>query len=278
MSSFGVRLKKERESRKISLDEIANSTKISKRHLTELEEERFSQLPGGVFNRGFVRAYAKFLGLNEDELVAEYVAAEAGNKADFVPPIAMETQKLMSAMAVAKEEHESVRRSDPATRLLSAAVAFVVVLGVGGFAYKYYQDQRNVGTARAAENEPQPASLRTEELKVGAPSNQPGSATVEAASKPIASTIPSATASNGVFVELHAKAESWLMVKADGRQPVEMTLAANQTKTFFAEKELVMKLGNAEAVEITRNGKAMAPFAPGTRTQILTFTPDSKQL
>jgi hypothetical protein len=68
------------------------------------------------------------------------------------------------------------------------------------------------------------------------------------------------------------------MVKADGRQPVEMTLAANQTKTFFAEKELVMKLGNAEAVEITRNGKAMAPFAPGTRTQTLTFTPDSKQL
>jgi cytoskeletal protein RodZ len=278
MSSFGVRLKKERESRKISLDEIANSTKISRRHLTELEEERFSELPGGVFNRGFVRAYARFLGLNEDELVAEYVAAEAGSKADFVPPIAMETQKLMSAMAVAKEEHESVRRSDPAARVLSAAVALVVVLGVGGFGHKYYQDQKSVGTAKAAENEPSAPSLKTEGLKAGTPSDQPGSVAVQAASKSMASTAPSATASNGVFVELHAKADSWLMVKADGRQPVEMTLAANQTKTFFAEKELVMKFGNAEAVEITKNGKAMAPFAPGTRTQTLTFTPDSKPL
>lgn len=277
MSSFGARLKHERESRKISLDEIATSTKISKRHLVELEEERFSDLPGGIFNKGFVRAYAKFLGLNEEEMVAAYVAADAGSNADFIPPIAMETQKLMSSMAVAKEEHESVRRSDPAARLLSAAVALVVVLGVGGFAYKYYQDQKRVGTAIAAESVTEPNGPKIETPKLETPSiGQSGTApaTTQSARPPADLADPS----HGVFIELHAKAESWLQVKADGRAPVEMTLAANQTKKFFAQKELVMKLGNAEAVEITRNGKAMTPFAPGTKTQTLTFTSDSNQL
>ena len=102
-TTFGAHLKREREARNISLDDIAKSTKISKRHLRELEEERFKDLPGGIFNKGFVRAYAKHLGLNEDEMVAEYVAAEANtNVQPMTPPIAMETQKLMSSMAIAK--------------------------------------------------------------------------------------------------------------------------------------------------------------------------------
>jgi hypothetical protein len=74
-------------------------------------------------------------------------------------------------------------------------------------------------------------------------------------------------------VELHAKAESWLQVKADGRDPVEMTLSADQTRKFFAEKELVMKFGNAEAIEITQNGQKYPAFAPGTKTRTVTFTP-----
>src|ERR1051325_3898840 len=128
-TTFGAHLKREREARRISLDDVAKSTKISKRHLSELEEERFKDLPGGIFNKGFVRAYAKHLGLNEEEMVAEYVAAEAGANVQPVttPPIAMETQKLMASMAVAKEREESVRANDPAARVLTAAVAIAVL-------------------------------------------------------------------------------------------------------------------------------------------------------
>jgi cytoskeletal protein RodZ len=93
-TTFGAHLRREREARRITLDEIAKSTKISKRHLSELEEERFKDLPGGIFNKGFVRAYAKYLGLDEEEMVAEYVSAEANANVTPVttPPIAMETQ------------------------------------------------------------------------------------------------------------------------------------------------------------------------------------------
>src|SRR6266436_6242656 len=76
MGSFGERLRREREMRGITLNEIAESTKISRRHLESLEKEDFDSLPGGVFNKGFVRAYARYLGIDEDQAVADYVAAD----------------------------------------------------------------------------------------------------------------------------------------------------------------------------------------------------------
>jgi len=75
VASFGERLKREREKRKVSLDEIALSTKIGTRMLHALEEEKFEQLPGGIFNKGFVRAYARHLGLDEEQTIADYLEA-----------------------------------------------------------------------------------------------------------------------------------------------------------------------------------------------------------
>ena len=75
MGTFGEKLRKQREQRGIALDAISNTTKISPRMLRALEEEHFDQLPGGVFNKGFVRAYARQVGLDEEEAVTEYLAA-----------------------------------------------------------------------------------------------------------------------------------------------------------------------------------------------------------
>src|SRR6516162_4196799 len=75
MGSFGDRLRREREQRGISLDDVALTTKIRAGLLKALEEERFDQLPGGIFNKGFVRAYARHLGIDEDQAVADYLTA-----------------------------------------------------------------------------------------------------------------------------------------------------------------------------------------------------------
>lgn len=72
---FGEHLKREREMRGVSLDEICAATRIGTRFLEALESEAWDRLPGGVFNRGFVRAVARFLGLDEEGMVAEYVLA-----------------------------------------------------------------------------------------------------------------------------------------------------------------------------------------------------------
>ena len=82
MGSFGDKLRRERELRGVALDDIAGATKIGTRMLRALEEEHFELLPGGIFNKGFVRAYAKYLGLNEDEAVADYLAAAGDSSLD----------------------------------------------------------------------------------------------------------------------------------------------------------------------------------------------------
>src|SRR6267143_768128 len=72
MANFGASFKQARESRGISLDKIAAETRISTRFLQAIEDEEFNLLPGGIFNRGFVRTYAEKLGLDPVQVIADY--------------------------------------------------------------------------------------------------------------------------------------------------------------------------------------------------------------
>ena len=86
MASFGEQLKRERERQDMKLEDVSLATKIGTRFLRALEEERLDQLPGGVFNKGFIRAYARHLGLDENEIVGEYLAAVADKTAAALNP------------------------------------------------------------------------------------------------------------------------------------------------------------------------------------------------
>src|SRR5689334_9459366 len=85
--------------RGITLEEIAEATKIGTRSLRALEEQDFDKLPGGIFNKGFVRAYSKYLGIDEDQAVADYQTAitEAQtsgklSRPEYDPPIIVEDE------------------------------------------------------------------------------------------------------------------------------------------------------------------------------------------
>lgn len=75
MSEFGKELRRERESRGIALASIVDATKISNRHLVALETDRFDSLPGGVFNKGIVRGYARVVGLDAETWVGRFMSA-----------------------------------------------------------------------------------------------------------------------------------------------------------------------------------------------------------
>lgn len=83
--NFGERLKRERELREVSLKEVTVATRIGSRFVEALENEEWSKLPGGVFNRGFVRAIARYLGLDEEDLLAEYDLARGEQTAEAAP-------------------------------------------------------------------------------------------------------------------------------------------------------------------------------------------------
>src|SRR5215470_11056598 len=126
--TFGERLKRERDLREVSLQEIAKGTRIAERFLEALENEQWEKLPGGVFGRGFVRSVARYLGLSEENLLSDYDLARG------------ESSNLPSQKP--EERIPSPPRWIPAAVAL-LLVALVAGLVVGGrYAWKAYQARR----------------------------------------------------------------------------------------------------------------------------------------
>jgi len=82
--SFGQYLRRERLLREIRLDEVAQFTKIKLSTLTSLENDDFSHLPSIAFVRGFIRAYAEYLGLNVSEVMLRFTAFMDENHPELV--------------------------------------------------------------------------------------------------------------------------------------------------------------------------------------------------
>src|SRR5271163_1294122 len=122
MGEFGTELRSERESRGIQLKAISDLTKISSRYLTALEQNQFQQLPGGVFNKGIVRGYARVVGLDEEAWVERYMSAyqQSGQLKDD------DADWIQFAENVVKTRDAEVERPD--LRLRWAGVVLLLVL------------------------------------------------------------------------------------------------------------------------------------------------------
>src|SRR5215510_13948053 len=82
MPTLGEELRNRREQRLISLAEISEATRIGTRFLKAIETDNFAILPGGIFTRSFIRAYAKHVGMNEDDAIGLYLRQVAGGTAE----------------------------------------------------------------------------------------------------------------------------------------------------------------------------------------------------
>lgn len=152
MSTFGDKLKRERELRGVTLEEIAEATKIGTRSLKALEDEQFDQLPGGIFNKGFVRAYAKFLGLDEEQAVADFMAAQGeqpATKADVMAKMAAQAE-LSRRSEFASSGGEKTGKSN--TIWITAAILVLITAGVA--AGLRYRKMKQEAAAQAATPKP----------------------------------------------------------------------------------------------------------------------------
>lgn len=100
MTSFGASLRRERELRGVSLQEIAASTKIGVSMLKAIEEDRFDKLPQGLFVRGFVREYARFLALDEQKILTEL--SFHASQAPVAEPVSREPGSRISSRLAAR--------------------------------------------------------------------------------------------------------------------------------------------------------------------------------
>jgi cytoskeletal protein RodZ len=125
MATFGEKLRREREARGIGLEEIAAATKISPRYLDALERDDFEQLPGDVFTRGFVRAYAEQVGLAPDDLI-EAFERERDSRVGAAPR--EDGQAVLREMSRLLADREDERATDRRGRTVAWIVGGLVVV------------------------------------------------------------------------------------------------------------------------------------------------------
>jgi len=123
VSSFGDELRRERELRRISLREVAEATKINLRYLEALERNDFEHLPGGIFNRGFVKAYAQFIGIDAETMVTAYIHEAQNQQADERAP------SSGTGRSVQHTENSTELRSLVIRGALLALGALVLIIG-----------------------------------------------------------------------------------------------------------------------------------------------------
>jgi cytoskeleton protein RodZ len=265
VESFGARLKREREQRKITLDDVSVSTKIATKFIVALEEEHFDQLPGGIFNKGFVRAYARHLGIDENQAIADFVAASAPS----LPEIPPEETPVLAAMAVRVPESKKKRRDNDGIPWGFIAAGLLVI--AFGFAlWGFHSREKRIPRAVSPVVQTETASP-----EAARPATQPAPATASAGA-PEATT--SASVSNpGVFaVLIKAREDSWVSITADGKPVMQDTLTAAAEKSVEASNQIVIKSGNVGALDISFNGKQLAP--QGRENQVKTLTFDANGL
>ena len=104
--------------RQISLREISEATKINLRYLDALERDDFKHLPGGVFNKGFVRAYAQFIGIDPETMVTAYLEEDGRQQA--------RAARVGGAVSAAPEPAEPAKPTG--VRVWIAALVIVLIL------------------------------------------------------------------------------------------------------------------------------------------------------
>jgi cytoskeletal protein RodZ len=223
VSEFGDKFRKAREKKELSFDDVSNVTKISTRMLQAIEEEQFDQLPGGVFNRGFIRAYAKHLGLNSEDAVNDYLAclrqaqidSHAGwdptehrsphapvlTKAAPPPPLKPEVKvqapinvEELPELQLPRAEHVRPAKKEylgrPSSGISWIRIAAATCLLLAAF-FLWTRHSRNSGAAGASGGSPASAPSTT---AAAAPAQSTQPSPSSAAPVPTASAMPAPTA------------------------------------------------------------------------------------
>jgi cytoskeletal protein RodZ len=255
MSSVGAYLRQLRETRGVSVEEIARVTRVGSSYLHALEADDFSSLPEPVFTRGFVRAYCQAVGETPDEALALYEGrTEAPSSATPTAPAATTVRpRTVTSHATAD--------MPPRTRgPVLVSFILLVVLGVALFAVtlalqsgrETSDDRRGGGTAVPAP----PAASQSR------PIDPPASA----APVPAASGGGTATAAvaspSGYRLVARAIQSTWIRVRTEEGRTTEETIPAGQSREWVSARPFTLTVGNAGGIELELNGRALPPLGP----------------
>ncbi len=242
---FGECLKREREMREVSLQEVCAATRISTRFLQAMENEDWEKLPGGVFNRGFVRSVSRYLGLDEEAMLAEYDIAfseRAGAPAPVLPP-------------------QPIPRSFPGwfPFLILLLCAGIIAGGIYGWhRLSLWRRAQNAPSTSSQTKESAPLIVASAPIRAASRANDP-----EASDPKTPPPSPSSSARSSILALSVAIAISTrVRVTADGHVLLDRRLNAGEIRHFRARSQFVVSTGDSGGVLLELNGQTMPPLGP----------------
>jgi cytoskeleton protein RodZ len=253
MSKLGERFRAAREARGLSLSDVSEQIRIRSVYLGAIEEENWSAIGAPVYIRGFLRTYARFLGLDPEEVVTAFNAVPAAGPPPAPSPARASRQSPISSADFSPIETER-RRIGPWALWTAGFVAALLI------AFVVYNEL----TMRRS---PVPTVAAASEAPTALPSNSPGAA---ASSTPAGSPNPAAP-DGAKTLALVLSAPSWLRVTVDGSVSMEGTFPAGTAKTFHG-KYAYVRIGNAGGVEIFVDGKDLGKLGKSGDVVDHTFT------
>jgi cytoskeletal protein RodZ len=244
LASFGEELRREREIRGISLKEIADATKISKRFLEALERNDHKTLPAPVFTRGFVREYARYVGLNAEDAVNRYNFASAKDDRIEKPP---QVEKYAQVLPRDISPKPPRKRGIPPAyarvdrNLIAALVIMAALAGVAWWAVQHRRIDQDV-------------------------SAEPTTTTVTASAIPPPLPPKAVVDDSTLHLAVEALGDSWVELEADGKTVVNTTMEKGERRSFEATEVFrFRKIGNPPGLKLTLNGVEIPAFADDGR-------------
>ena len=271
--TFGESLKSEREMRGVTLEEISAATRIAPRFLKAIENEDWDQLPGGVFNRGFVRAVARYLGLDEENIVAEYTLAVGDRPTVPVwtgsPPV--------------------VTPQQPWLAWIIAAVVLLGLLSGGWFGTRRllaWRAAKRAAQTSTLSSESSPSSTNTPQQTAAEPSlpenaaplpdGQGATSEASGVAKDSTSSTPAISPANDLFeLKIEAGKKTKVVVVADNDVVFDGTMKVGENHFFSAADHFQVSAKDAGVLHLELNGKTLAPIGPPGKSGKVTLTRDA---
>jgi len=231
MASIGTELKRERELRGITLQEIADATKINIRYLRDLEEDRLDNLPGTFFMKGIIRAFAKYIGLDENTILNSYYESELHREQEQEQELVEKSQKTQNTLPIKVK------------RILYSILLFFalfVVLTLIAYIFIYQKPQR------------------------GQVEETPSAQTIQETAPTLPPETPILEEEKELILNFTFVMETWIQIYADGELVIEGLKLEGEKVQVIAKEEFLIHTGNAGGFSVTLNNKIGKPFGePG---------------
>ena len=274
--SLGTTLRQARVARKLTTGQVSSATRIAHRIIVAMEQDEWSKVPGGIFARGYLRAYAREVGLDGTELAAQFDAENAP------PPEVPENQAIPQADA----SRPIVRirlpaLSEAASRWVtgSAMVALLLFVYVAG---------------RWSTADDQPAPPPAAGLEAAAPTSalgapppvQPVGTSAASADEPAAAggqdvrnaaaragdvDLPGPAADSPIVAAVAVTRPCWVTASADGVRTIYRTLQPGE-RVEARGRVLTLRVGDAGALRLSLEGEAAGPLGASGEVVSLRIT------